>query len=323
VNPESENKHVIKSDIVSFPSTISELTLEQWKLLTKLIKQEYPDIFPVIETLIGHNTDIKNELETPCSSLGFVSFGDFRSHYFSFENPLFLNPLVDLSPEEKSLSAKDQNSGTTNIGCNTQGTPSPSALPILLTPRAPKIANMVADRMDEIVAARYAPLVLPQVMYAFPPNDYMRYLPRFNGDGSVTVEENLSSFYSFADNFIVEHVDVWMRLSVQSLNGEARKWFRSFPPNSIADIVALDDAFPKHWADMKEFLYYITEFSALRRKQGESIPDFTRRFNQMYGKIPEEIKASETSAKINFSNAFDAEFFLFLRERRTTTLSLM
>jgi hypothetical protein len=47
VNPKSEIKPVIESDIVSFPSTISELTLEQWKLLTELIKQEYPDIFPV------------------------------------------------------------------------------------------------------------------------------------------------------------------------------------------------------------------------------------------------------------------------------------
>jgi hypothetical protein len=43
----------------------------------------------------------------------------------------------------------------------------------------------------------------------------------------------------------------------------------------------------------------------------------------MYGKIPEEIKPSETSAKITFANAFDAEFSLLLRERRNTTLSLM
>ena len=73
---------------------------------------------------------------------------------------------------------------------------------------------MAADRMDEIVAARYAHLVLPQVMYAFPPNDYMRYLPRFNEDGSVTAKEHLSSFYSFADNFNIEHADVWMILFV-------------------------------------------------------------------------------------------------------------
>jgi hypothetical protein len=323
LNPESEIKPVIEPDIVSFPSTVSELNPEQKKLLIELIKQEYPDIFPVIEILTGHNTDIKSEPETSSSSLGSVSSEDFRSHYFSFENPLFLTPLADHSQEEKSLSDKDQDSTSIHISCDTQGMPCPSASPILLTSRAPKIANMAADRMDEIVAARYAPLVLPQVMYAFPPNDYMRYLPRFNGDGSVSAEEHLSSFYSFADNFNVEHVDVWMRLFVQSLNGEARKWFRSLPPNSIADIVALDDAFLKHWADKKDFLYYITEFGALRRKQGESIPDFTKRFNQMYGKIPEEIKPSETSAKITFANAFDAEFSLLLRERRTTTLSLM
>jgi hypothetical protein len=43
----------------------------------------------------------------------------------------------------------------------------------------------------------------------------------------------------------------------------------------------------------------------------------------VYGKILEEIKPSETSAKITFANAFDAEFFLLFRERRATTLSLM
>jgi hypothetical protein len=325
VIPESEVKPVIEPATVSFPSTISELNLDQWKLLTELIKQEYSNTLPVTETLTGHNTDIKSEPETPSSSLGSLSSEDFKSHYFSFENPLFLGPSSDHSPEEKSLSAKDQDSVTVQLSFHTQGTVSPPTSPILLTPKTqtPKIANMVVNRMDEIVAARYAPLILPQVMFSFPPNDYMRYLPRFNGDGGVTVEEHLSSFYSFADNFNVEHADVWMRLFVQSLNGEARKWFRSLPPNSIVDIVALDDAFLKHWGDKKDFLYYITEFGALKRKQGESIPDFTKRFNQMYGKIPDEIKPSETSAKITFANAFDAEFSLLLRERRVATLNLM
>jgi hypothetical protein len=41
VIPESEVKPIIKPDTVSFPSTIPELNLEQWKLLTELIKQKY------------------------------------------------------------------------------------------------------------------------------------------------------------------------------------------------------------------------------------------------------------------------------------------
>ena len=76
-----------------------------------------------------------------------------------------------------------------------------------------------------------------------------------------------------------------MRLFVQGLDGEARKWFRSFPPNSIVGIEALDDTFLRHWGDKIFFLYYITEFGSLKRKQGESIPDFTKRLNKMYGKI--------------------------------------
>jgi hypothetical protein len=53
-------------------------------------------------------------------------------------------------------------------------------------------------------------------------------------------------------------------------------------------------------------LYYITEFGALKRKNGEFVSDFTKRFNKMYSKIPHEIKPAETSAKLTFFNAFDA-----------------
>jgi hypothetical protein len=43
----------------------------------------------------------------------------------------------------------------------------------------------------------------------------------------------------------------------------------------------------------------------------------------MYGRIPNEIKPTEGSAKITYSNAFDAYFSLLLRERRSTTLLSM
>jgi hypothetical protein len=53
-----------------------------------------------------------------------------------------------------------------------------------------------------------------------------------------------------------------MRLFVQSLDGEERKWFRSLPPNSIVDIDALDDTFLRHLGDKKDYLDYNTEFGA-------------------------------------------------------------
>ena len=76
----------------------------------------------------------------------------------------------------------------------------------------------------------------------------------------------------------------------------------------------------RQWGDTKDHTYYITNFGALRRKEDETIADFSKRFNKMYGRIPTKIKPSETSAKITYANAFDHEFSLLLRERRPITL---
>ena len=81
-----------------------------------------------------------------------------------------------------------------------------------------------------------------------------------------------------------------MRMFVQILDGEVKKWFREFPANSITIIEELQDLFMKQWGDTKDHTYYITEFGALRRKKDEAIADFLKRFNKMYGRILAEIK---------------------------------
>ena len=117
------------------------------------------------------------------------------------------------------------------------------------------------------------------------------------------------------------HANVWMRIFINSLEGEARKWFRALPYGSIDGIEALDNTFLRQWGDKKDFMYYMIEFGSLKRKEGEFVSDFSKRFNKMYNKIPTEIKPSEASAKITYASAFDPDFYLLLRERRATTLA--
>jgi hypothetical protein len=64
-----------------------------------------------------------------------------------------------------------------------------------------------------------------------------------------------------------------------------RKWFRGLAPGSIAGIEALDGAFLRQWGDKKDFMYYMTEFGSLKKMEGESVSDFSKRFNKMYNKI--------------------------------------
>jgi hypothetical protein len=73
----------------------------------------------------------------------------------------------------------------------------------------------------------------------------MKYMPRYNGEGEISVEEHLVAFYNFVDNFNIDYSYMWMRLFVQSLDGEVKKWFRSLPPASIADIEEMDKDFIK------------------------------------------------------------------------------
>ena len=51
-------------------------------------------------------------------------------------------------------------------------------------------------RMKLIVAARYAPLALPVPLHDFPQGDYVKYLPKFIGEGEETTKEHLATFYS-------------------------------------------------------------------------------------------------------------------------------
>ena len=111
-----------------------------------------------------------------------------------------------------------------------------------------------------------------------------------------------------------------MRVFVQSLDGDVRKWFKEFPAKSITSIEELCDLFMRQWEDTKDHTYYITEFGALRRKKFETIVDFSKRINKMYSRIPAEINPTETSAKMTYANAFDHEFSLLVRERRPISL---
>jgi hypothetical protein len=151
-------------------------------------------------------------------------------------------------------------------------------------------ANALRNRMDAIVATRYSPLILPQPMNSLPTRDYLKYMPKFTGDEDIAAEEHLAAFYSYADNLNIENEDVWMGVFVYNLDGKARKWFRGLTPRSIAGINALDDAFLRQWGDKKYFLCYITKFGFLKRKEGENVSDFSKRFNKMYNKIPAKIK---------------------------------
>jgi hypothetical protein len=58
----------------------------------------------------------------------------------------------------------------------------------------------------------------------------------------------------------------------------------------------------------------------LRNKTSELVLEFIQIFNNLYHKIPTEVKPSQLAAKVTFVGDFDSDFSLLLRERRSTIL---
>jgi hypothetical protein len=132
-----------------------------------------------------------------------------------------------------------------------------------LSPFSPLIimgAPPPLTKMKQILAARYAPLILPNPVSAMPTGDYQKYMPKFIGEGDVSVEEHIEAFYSYAENLNIEEEDVWTRFFVQSLDGHARKWFKELPAGSIDGIEQLDDTFLKHWGGRRDFVLLSLKF---------------------------------------------------------------
>jgi hypothetical protein len=98
------------------------------------------------------------------------------------------------------------------------------------------------------VAARYAPLVLPAVLHDLPDN-YIKNLPKFTGEGELTAAEHINFFDQFTDICGIENEDVYSRLLVQTFEGQVRTWFQSLPAASIRTYNALENAFLTQWGE--------------------------------------------------------------------------
>jgi hypothetical protein len=78
--------------------------------------------------------------------------------------------------------------------------------------------NVPPPRVFAKLAARYAPLVLPVPLQDLPEN-YIKNLPKFTGEGDLTAAEHINFFDQFADICGIEHEDVYSRLLVQTFEG--------------------------------------------------------------------------------------------------------
>lgn len=74
------------------------------------------------------------------------------------------------------------------------------------------------------------------------------------------LEDHLAAFLDFADHMNIEHDDVHMCLFVQSLEGNAKIWFRQLSADLIRPWNELTTILKNKRGVKKDPFYYLTKF---------------------------------------------------------------
>jgi hypothetical protein len=170
---------------------------------------------------------------------------------------------------------------------------------------------------------RYKPLDLPPILHDLPVN-YINNLPRFDGENAnITAEKHIQNLEDFLDLYEVEDDDVCIRMFALSLGGKVKDWFKNLPAASIRNFQQFMQVFLDRWVVMRNVFLLLEEYDHLKRKPGETIHQFSARFNKVYHAIPTDIRPPPGSAHLHYPDAFDPEMTFQLRERNTTSLEEM
>jgi hypothetical protein len=121
----------------------------------------------------------------------------------------------------------------------------------------------------------------------------------------------------------VEKSDVSIRIFSLSLQSRAKKWYKDLPAASISDLNQFVKVFLDQWVIKRNPFLILEEYNHLKRHPGETVQQFSAKFNQVYNSMPADIRPPLGLALLHYPDAFDLEMEFQLRERNTKTLKEM
>ena len=120
--------------------------------------------------------------------------------------------------------------------------------------------TIVPNLVSPISPSRYKPLQLLPILHDFPMKHY-KYLPKFDGESKGFIaEKHLQTFEHFSDLFEIEHDDVYMRDFTQSLQGDAKEWFKHLQPKFINTWEEFSCTFLKFWGRRRPLEKILSKF---------------------------------------------------------------
>jgi hypothetical protein len=99
-----------------------------------------------------------------------------------------------------------------------------------------------------------------------------------------------------------------MREFSQSLQGDAKAWFRHLKPQLVSSWDELREDFHIFWGERNSWDLLLSDFYSMRRMKDETISNFNRRFASLYYKLPNEIQPTEAIAMLHYATVLSSKF---------------
>ena len=114
---------------------------------------------------------------------------------------------------------------------------------------------------------------------ALPPRYRVPDFSKFSNEDDVSTIEHVGRFLAQCGEAVCEEALI-VRFFPLSLSGSAFTWFASLPPDSVSIWADLEKELHKYFFAGKHEMR-LTDLTALRRRNDESVPDFIQRFRDI------------------------------------------
>ena len=108
-----------------------------------------------------------------------------------------------------------------------------------------------------------------------------------------------------------------------SLQGKIKSWFKDLPAASITNFHQFTQIFLDRWVVMGNKVLIIKEYNQLKRQLGETIQNFSAKFNKVYHAMPANLKPPLGCVLLHYPDSFDPELVFQIRKKDPLTLEEM
>ena len=116
-------------------------------------------------------------------------------------------------------------------------------------------------------------------------------------------------------DYAIAHEDVYMKLFVQTLEGDARDWFSFLPACFIASWSELHSTFMEQFGEQVSMSDSYDKFFKIHIGSDELVPQFNIKFVKILNGILESYRPNDKMCLAIYLGAFDRKMSFLLRDK--------